>query len=130
MSAILSFLRGLLQPLPRGLCGVVVFLLIGACQTGSRQSLSTETPTDTVWMRGLKFVPDTLYLLGETRVVFVNQDMVVHNVKSLDSSWGSPNLPTDSTWSHLIQQSTPYQCTLHPTMKGWIVITDNTSKQK
>ncbi|MBX5438190.1 MAG: hypothetical protein IRZ29_01470 [Thermoflavifilum sp.] len=111
-----------------GCWAMAVPLLLDACHSTPQQALSRETPTDTVWIRGLKFVPDTLYLSGESRVVFINQDMVVHNVKSLDSSWGSPNLPSDSSWSFLMQQSAAYQCTLHPTMRGWIIVQHADSK--
>lgn len=104
----------------RSLVWIMVALLWLGCHPSHPNQQTTEIAVDTVYIRGLKFIPDTLFISGPTRVVFVNQDIVVHNVTQLDSAWASPNLLAGDTWSKIFDRSANYFCTLHPTMKGFI----------
>lgn len=97
---------------------IMAALLWMGCHPSHPSRETTKVAVDTVYMHNLKFVPDTLLLHGPTRVVFVNQDIVVHNITQTDSAWASPNLNPGDSWSRMIDRSTHYFCTLHPTMKG------------
>lgn len=76
----------------------------------------------TVEIKGMKFVPEVLNVKKGDQVVWVNNDMVTHNVTNENGSWVSPSIPVKKTWKKTIQTNTRYYCSLHPVMKGSIVV--------
>jgi len=71
------------------------------------------------------FVPKTLTIAAGTTVRFINDDDEPHTVTAFDKSFDSKGLDTNEKYDHTF--TTPgtfrYFCTLHPMMRGAIVVT-------
>jgi plastocyanin len=79
--------------------------------------------TYTVEIKQMKFQPAELTVHKGDKVVFVNKDMVTHNVtEASGKSWKSPDLPSGKSWSMVATKNAGYYCSLHPVMKGTIVV--------
>jgi plastocyanin len=88
------------------------------------QDLAASGQT-TVVMDGTSFAPAALTVhVGET-VTFVNKDPFPHNVASAAGGFRSRDLDPDRQWQfHAATAGTfPYECTLHPGMKGTLIVT-------
>jgi plastocyanin len=79
--------------------------------------------THTVEIVQMKFKPAELMVNKGDKVVFINHDMVTHNVtESTGKSWKSPDIPTGKSWSMVVAKNANYYCTFHPVMKGKILV--------
>jgi plastocyanin len=78
--------------------------------------------------------PLTISLAGNGVVTWVNQDQsggaysssgVTHNITADDGSFSSGLLAPGSTFetTFTVQGSFPYHCSIHPTMKGTVIVT-------
>lgn len=78
----------------------------------------------TVAMRGFAFHPERLEVSRGERVVWVNRDMVPHTATSAEGGWDSGNMSTGEEWtlSSAEPGRTEYDCTLHPSMRGVLVV--------
>lgn len=77
-------------------------------------------------MDGTTFTPGEVHVtLGET-VTWTNKDPFPHNVTSSAARMHSPDIDPDGTWSFTPTRPGrfEYQCTLHPGMKGVLVVED------
>lgn len=72
----------------------------------------------TVLIQQMKFTPADLTVNEGDTVIWINKDIVEHNVTAASKDWASPNLPSGMSWNKVITKSTAYSCTLHPVMKG------------
>ncbi|MBD0332944.1 MAG: cupredoxin domain-containing protein [Chitinophagaceae bacterium] len=82
-----------------------------------------EPKTHTVEIKEMKFQPATLLLQKNDTVVFVNHDLVAHNAtEASKKAWGSPTLASGDSWKVVVTQSAGYYCTIHPVMKGKLVV--------
>jgi len=70
------------------------------------------------------FTPDTLEITAGTTVTWTNNDDIPHAVGAQDLSWKSHAMDTEETFSHTFDKPGTYEyfCTLHPHMKGKIVV--------
>ena len=81
-------------------------------------------------MDGTTFTPPELHVsVGET-VTWTNKDPFPHNVSSSQAHMHSPDIPADGTWSFTPERAGrfDYVCTLHPGMKGVLVV-EKTAKK-
>ena len=70
----------------------------------------------------MKFEPAELKVKKGDKVVFVNNDMVTHDVtEEKNKSWTSSPLKPGEYWTLTVTESDGYFCNLHPVMKGKIV---------
>jgi|SRR5688572_9863537 len=95
-------------------------MLLYSCST------SEEKPTPksyTVEINAMQFQPSELRTqIGDT-VVFLNKDMVVHDVTEEKSkAWASSPLSTAQSFSLVVTESANYYCSIHPVMRGKILI--------
>jgi plastocyanin len=71
-----------------------------------------------------KFAPPDLTVTAGTTVIWKNKDDAPHRVADINGAYASAALDTDSSFSHTF--ATPgvykYFCSLHPYMKGEIVV--------
>ncbi|MEO7087676.1 MAG: plastocyanin/azurin family copper-binding protein [Bacteroidia bacterium] len=72
----------------------------------------------TVEIKDMKFQPQELWLNSGDTVVFINRDMVAHDVTEKNKAWASPPLLTGQSWRKVITESTDYYCSIHTVMKG------------
>ena len=77
-----------------------------------------------VRIENFSFHPETLEVPAGTTVVWVNDDEEIHALFALDQSFRSPGIDSKETFEHRF--TTPgtyeYRCSLHPQMKGTIVV--------
>lgn len=103
---------------------VVLFAILQGCQSpGDDTEIVTEPQVHEVEIRGMKFVPDELWVNSGDMVVFTNKDMVVHDVtQDPGREWTSMPIPVDSSWKKVFRQTEDFFCTIHPVMKGKIKV--------
>jgi len=72
------------------------------------------------------FAPSEVTVVKGAKVTWTNSDTAAHTVAAKDQSWASDLLPTGATFEHVFDTPGRYEyvCTLHPNMKGTIVVTE------
>ncbi len=79
--------------------------------------------THTVEISQMKFKPAALDVKKGDKVVFINKDIVFHDVtETSGKSWKSPALAPGKSWSMVVTQNQSYYCSIHPVMKGSITV--------
>ena len=100
---------------------VIALSLVAGCNNADNQD-STSTSTNSVEIKDFAFNPATINIKAGTVVTWTNQDTAKHTVK-LDEI-ESPSLAKGQSWSYSF--TTPgtynYICSLHPSMKGKIIV--------
>ena len=102
-----------------------VYILAGCLLTvGVAMPSPVAAATHTVVMEGVAFVPETLSVKQGDTVIWVNKDLFPHTATAQDRSFDSPEMAPNKTWKYTATKSGtfPYVCTLHPTMKGTLVV--------
>jgi len=71
----------------------------------------------------MKFNPAELTLQKGDTVVFLNSDLVVHDItQEPDKAWTSSNLSPGQSYKMVVRESSNYYCSIHPTMRGKLVV--------
>jgi plastocyanin len=71
----------------------------------------------------LKFQPAELVVKKGDTVVWVNKDIVAHDVtQEPGNAWRSPALATGQSWSLIVAESANYYCSIHVVMKGKLLV--------
>ena len=96
---------------------VVICLLICSCGPSARESKEY-----TIEIAQMQFTPAAITVHKGDKITFVNHDMVTHDVTEAGKAWTSASLPADASWEMTVTQSADYYCTIHPVMKGKIVV--------
>lgn len=78
--------------------------------------------THTVEIKQMSFSPVNIVVQKGDRIIFVNHDLVTHDITEAKKAWGSPALPVGKSWSVTVTRSTAYYCSIHPVMKGKITV--------
>ena len=99
----------------------VAALLLQSAAAGASDPVTTAT----VHIRNFAYVPVKLSVARGTVVRFVNDDDEAHTVTATDRSFDSGGLDTGDAWTHRFTAAgtETYFCTLHPYMRGTIVVT-------
>lgn len=96
-----------------------VFLLNGCDSTPEKYIPQVYTIT----ISEMKFQPAELTVHRGDTVVWVNQDMVVHDVtEEKNKLWSSGQLPSGKSWKMPVEGSADYYCSIHVVMKGKLVV--------
>lgn len=109
-------------------CRLMVFaglLLLFSCneRKGKTEASASTPTTHTVEITQMKFIPAELLVKKGDTVIWINRDMVDHNVTdAVGKQWASPNLAAGDSWRQVVNESMAYLCTLHPVMKGAVVL--------
>ena len=106
-----------------GLLMVASFL--GAVRA-AHSDAAPAAPTVQVNIFNYKFDPETVTVPVGTTVTWTNKDEIPHTVASTDNSFkGSGGLDTGDSYSYTFTKpgTYSYYCTLHPFMKGTVVVT-------
>lgn len=97
-------------------------LLVSSCHPSDQNTATRGPSTDTVVIRQMQFIPAVLSVSAGDTVIWVNKGMVDHTVTSQDASWSSDTVRVGSTWKKVITDSINYFCSIHPTMKGRVLV--------
>lgn len=89
---------------------------------GTKTNAAAESKTDTVEIKEMKFQPAVLTVTRGTTVVFVNNDMVTHDITEATKAWSSNLLPPSKSWSMVADKTVDYFCSIHVVMKGRIEV--------
>ena len=91
------------------------------CCTSAPQK--TVPKVYTVTIKQMQFQPAELTVQRGDTVIFVNRDLVTHNVTEESSkAWASAPLPDGASWKLAVTQSADYYCSIHPVMKGKLLV--------
>jgi plastocyanin len=108
-----------------------ICMILGSCSSPSKKDNSepaskTGEPKSTmhsVEIKQMKFYPAELKVKKGDKVVFVNHDLVTHDItEESKKEWSSSPLAIDQHWTLLVTESVNYFCSIHPVMKGKIVV--------
>lgn len=81
-----------------------------------------EGEVHTVEIKQMKFQPEVLNVHMGDKVVWVNKDIVEHDVTELKGkTWTSSKMAAGASWSMIVTKSELYYCNLHVVMRGKIV---------
>lgn len=99
------------------LSAALSLLLAGSAWGGARAD-------DTVKIDNFTFSPATLTVQAGSKVTWVNEDDIPHVVAATGHSFKSKVLDTDQAFTRVFDEpgSFEYFCSLHPHMKGRIVV--------
>ena len=82
-----------------------------------------KTELHTIEMSQMKFNPAELNVKKGDSVVFVNHDMVAHDVTEKSAkAWNSSPMAEGQTWILVATETVDYYCSIHPVMTGKIVV--------
>ncbi|QHL87541.1 hypothetical protein GU926_08860 [Nibribacter ruber] len=99
-----------------------LFLLFLFMAVGTRPRMLAQV-THTVEISQMKFSPGSLSVKKGDKVVFVNKDVVTHNVtETSKNAWQSPALASGQSWTLVASKSVAYYCSFHPVMKGSLTV--------
>ena len=97
-----------------------IIFILSSCAT------ETEKPrpkVHTVEIKQMKFQPAELFVQKGDTVIWINNDIVPHDVTEESSkAWTSSLLPVGQSWSLVVTKSSDYYCSIHVVMKGKLVV--------
>jgi plastocyanin len=100
--------------------GLLAIVLLFSCSPAKQKN---AYQSHIVKISRMQFQPAVLTLQKGDTVVFVNEDLVAHNVTELSNkAWSSSTLPSGQSWKMVVNRSAQYYCSIHPTMKGSLVV--------
>ncbi|HLP39488.1 plastocyanin/azurin family copper-binding protein [Lacibacter sp.] len=122
-------IKGLIFPID---CRLLFFFLVALISCADEE-VSKGGQTDDgvehiqqvhyVRIKGMQFSPAEMYVGKDDKIIFTNNDPVVHNVtEETSKKWASSELQTSQSWELTVIESADYYCTLHPVMKGKIIV--------
>ena len=116
-------MKNLIEVPGKSLCLFFLVLFFISCNSSDKNSMANTHSADTVIIRQMQFFPALLNVnIGDT-IVWINKDIVDHNVTEEKSkAWASDTLRVNKSWKMKVTDSASYFCTAHPTMKGKIVL--------
>ena len=104
-----------------GVFAVSVFVFVLAGCSGKEKKFIPRSYT--VEIKAMQFQPAALSVQKGDTVLFVNHDMLVHNVtEEKAKAWSSPSLAPGDSYKMVINESSEYYCSLHPVMKGKLIM--------
>ena len=68
----------------------------------------------------MKFVPEEISVNKGDTIIWINNDMVAHDITAQDKSWTSSALQPGQTWKMAVTNNADYYCSIHQVMKGKI----------
>lgn len=113
--------------LKKNLISLIPFIFLCAlivCVTGCSSEPEKRVPSvDTIMISGMKFMPEELTVQKGDTVVFLNNDMVVHDItQQPDKAWNSSKLNPGQSYKMVVRAGADYNCSIHPTMKGRLIV--------
>ena len=70
----------------------------------------------------MKFQPAELTVNKGDTVIWINKDIVPHDITEINRAWASPLLNTGDTWEKVVTESASYFCSIHVVMKGKLIV--------
>jgi plastocyanin len=95
-----------------------------SCSTEQHQGTQGPPPTKhVITIKEMQFTPATTTANPGDTIIFVNQDMLVHDVtEASGQTWTSGPIPVGKSFLFIAKRSVAYFCSIHPSMRGEIVV--------
>jgi amicyanin len=105
------------------LIGAAVAAAVGATAFAHAAS-APAAASKAVQIKGFAFHAKTITVKAGTRVTWTNKDGDPHTVKSVKGHFASAALDTNKSYSVVLKKKGTYSyfCTIHPYMKGTVVV--------
>lgn len=101
-------------------CSFFIVFGLDSCKSVPKKSIHRK---HTVEIKAMKFHPAEVVVENGDTVVWVNRDIVAHDVTEQPSkAWTSSVMPVGTSWSLVVTQSADYYCSIHVVMKGKLVV--------
>lgn len=94
----------------------------GSGSTGGTTGGTTGTADNTIVAKDFAFSPSTLDVSVGDTVTFTNEDSAAHDIEIDGQNLGRISNGESVTWTADAAGTFPYVCTIHPSMKGTIVV--------
>lgn len=91
-------------------------------KTPSESESSGEPKVHTVEIAQMKFEPAVLNVRKGDKIIWINKDLVDHDITDQNKTWASSKLPGGASWNMVVTKSEAYYCNLHVVMKGKIIV--------
>ena len=92
---------------------------------------STGRGVHKIEIKGMKFVPEQIFVNTGDTIVWINKDVFAHDVTEFTAKrWGSSKLEPAMSWAKIIKEGDEYFCSLHVVMKGKIFLKNNAVASK
>ncbi len=99
--------------------------ILPAVKTTEKAVSKQTAKIDTVIIKGMQFHPAKLTIHKGDEVVWINEGIVEHDVSTdVEHTWTSGIIKKGSSFKTTPDKSFKYICSIHPTMKGEIVVED------
>lgn len=113
-----------------GICLLQTIFVVSGCRSAPGQPGSVGHAThptampaaDTVEIKQMTFIPQEIAVNKGGKVVFINRDMVTHDITEMNKTWHSSALKVGESWVFIAEKTVGYFCSIHPVMKGRIVV--------
>jgi plastocyanin len=116
-------MKNLIKVSGKYLCLFSLILFFISCNTSDKKTVKNTPITDTVVIKQMQFFPAELHVKTGDTVVWINNDIVDHNVtEEKTKSFYSDTIAVGKSWKMVIKDSAGYYCSIHPTMKGQLVL--------
>jgi plastocyanin len=108
----------------RFLDGRALLLAAAIFSAGYGENTMAEPKTHTIVIEAMQFAPQVLEVSPGDTVVWVNKDAFPHDATATNRSFRSKEIAPNGSWKFKpVRKGTfPYLCTLHPTMKGSLIV--------
>lgn len=103
----------------------ITALLIGVVALSGCTQSQQNVPPNTVIIQNFAFNPNNLTVKTNTTVTWINNDSTTHAVTSDNGAFqssGNLNQGANYTFTFTKAGTYPYHCSIHPKMKGTIVV--------
>lgn len=97
-----------------------IYILLALIISSCARTKNEDSQTHVIQIKQMSFSPKKLVVNPGDSVRWINQDLAIHNVKSLQ--WESPKLEQGESFTVEVTGETEYKCTFHPTMKGTLEV--------
>jgi plastocyanin len=116
--------------LKRSLCMLATVIAAGCSSPSNENNNVTEQPeikpapsVDTVNIVKMKFSPADIAVHSGDTVIWINNDMVAHDItEQRNHSWSSSLLAPGKSWKMVITKDEDYYCSIHQVMTGKIIL--------
>lgn len=104
--------------------GGIFFILSVLLFAGCTNQDNYVSQTHTVEIKDMQFQPADLQVHKGDTVIWINRDIVAHDVTEGNNAWASPPLASGASWEKVITKSEFYYCSIHVVMKGALTVVE------
>lgn len=118
-----------LKILKMGVALLYSISLLYGCNTPEERAKEIEAKVEAaikshaIVIQQMKFIPADLTVNKGDTITWINRDIVDHNItEEIKKEWSSGKLTMGKSWSMVAVKSASYYCTIHPVMKGSLIV--------